>query len=257
MELHVVEDRDGASESLYMRCTGRPLHGFEFLPSGDVLVSARHPIDGGQTPVDLLVLRPNPVTSQCEEVRNLTNNTTTEGVSRDFALSPDKSRVALFHGTGTGTTEPASGTLRLATVPVDGSSAPSLVPGADNAPADPGVGPRWIAGGARITWGQLRDLDDSGLSHGSGQISAVDVTGGAVKRVTQGRIGVNETNDYEGQFAFGIGQGCDIATGPLPSLVGLGSLGSAAATLACLLARRSRRRLPPAPSKGAPTEPTG
>lgn len=128
---------------------------------------------------------------------------------------------------------------RLATVPVDGSSAPAFVPGSPVIGADPGIGPRWVAGGTAITWGQARRSQGMGLPIGLGAVAVIPAAGGSVRTLVEGHMdqGANPS-EGEYRFVYGVGQGCSAAPGGAPSFV---TLGGAALGIAAFVRRRRRR----------------
>lgn len=231
-ELHVVEDKPGATAELAMSCSLSSASSFDFLADGTIVAAVRHPVtasDGGVTaPMDLLVYRANPTTKRCEVVRNLTNNTSDQSIARDLALSPDKTSIAFFSGTG------------LATVPVDGSQPPRFVPGAAMG-VDYGLGPRWAAGGTALTWGQQKHFQGGGLPVGAGHVVAISVEGGRQRSVAEGSMDQRPDGDggalVEYRFTYGFGQGCSATPGALTGGVGLAG---AAGLAAALVARRRR-----------------
>lgn len=235
-ELHVVEDKDGATAELAMTCSLSSPSSFDFLADGEIVAAVRHPVtapDGGvAAPMDLLVYRANPTTKRCEVVRNLTNNTSDESIARDLALSPDKTRIAFFSGGG------------LATVPVDGSLPPRFVPGATFG-ADHGLGPRWAAGGTALTWGQQIQTPGGGdlLPMGLGRVVTIPAEGGAQRSVAEGSSGLRPDGDggtvLEYRVTYGFGQGCSAAPGA-GQTGGMGFAG-AAGLVAAIVARKRRR----------------
>jgi hypothetical protein len=241
-ELYVVEDSAGATASRVMHCAASGPTSFDFLPDGTIVAATRHVVStsgGDQTPMDLLVYRANATTGECEIVRNLTNNTTSDAIARDLALSPDKSQIAFFSGFGTGFALDPNNNLGLFTVPVDGSHAAAQVPGTARA-ADPGIGPRWVAGGTAITWGQVDAVQ--GAPGSAGHQVSIPAGGGTPRTVVTGSViqvpdgDGGTTVDY--RVTYGIGQGCGVSRGPLSG--GLMAAGGALG-FAALVARRRRR----------------
>lgn len=242
-ELYVVEDKAGATAELVMRCSDSGVRNFDFLPDGSIVAAARHTVPSGGEEVlsmNLLVYRPNATTKQCEVVRNLTGNTAPDAVARDLALSPDKTQVAFFAGTGTGFANSAKDALSLFTVPVDGSRPAAQVPGSEGL-ADPGIGPRWVAGGAMLTWGKQALMQSNTLPIGLGQVVSIAAGGGTQLRIAEGAV--HETMAGDGgvrtsfRFTYGIGQGCNATAGaPCNEVVFAGALGG----LAMFVARRRR-----------------
>ncbi|HVH45946.1 MAG TPA: hypothetical protein VM925_26535, partial [Labilithrix sp.] len=240
-ELYVVEDKAGATPQLVMSCSGSAVSSFDFLPDGPIVATARHVVSldaGDETPGDLLVYRANATTKQCEIARNLTGHQSSTKVARDLALSPDKSLVAFFSGTGSGVVGDSNNELRLFTVPVDGSSPAAPVPGT-GAGADPGIGPRWAAGGTALTWGQFKDAVGGGLPTGVGQVVSAPASGGTPRTIAQGDLGQNGSNSGEYRFTYGIGQGCSVTPGTMSN--GFVMVGGGALALVLVARRRQRR----------------
>ena len=108
-ELYAVEDREGAKgelldalrlvQHLELRLLGRRFdHRGRAPPSAG---KCRDPDDPNLT-MNLVIYRANATTKECEVVRRLTQNDVKGAVTRDLALSPDKSTVAFFSGVGDG-----------------------------------------------------------------------------------------------------------------------------------------------------------
>jgi MYXO-CTERM domain-containing protein len=238
-ELYLIEDRAGASATRVMHCLGSTPASFDFLPDGTIVAATRHWISTpgiDARPMDLLVYRANATTGECEIGRNLTNNTTDNAVARDLALSPDKSQIAFFAGTGSGDLIDTSGNyLGLFLVNADGSGAVRQIPGTSASGASSGTAPRWAAGGTAITWG-------GPLLAGVPQQLSVPLTGGVPRLVAA--TTATQKPDLDGgssseiRFVYGIGQGCSVSRGPLSTgfMAAAGALGFGA-----LIARRRRR----------------
>ena len=121
-EIYSVEDRDGAGAELLMRCSAFGISSYDFLPDGTIVAAVVKPgpapdpdspdIEPTQV-MDLVVLRANAETKQCEVSRSLTQNTAPGSVARDLALSPDKSKVAFFSGLGNGSGIPMTAQTRV------------------------------------------------------------------------------------------------------------------------------------------------
>jgi MYXO-CTERM domain-containing protein len=243
-ELYVAEDKVGATPELVMRCTGSGVRSFDFLPDGSIVATARHLASadsGAPLTMNALVYRAN-ATKECEVARNLTNNTLPNAVARDLALSPDKTQIAFFSGTGTGFANTSNDALALVTVPVDGSRPATQVPGSAG-PADPGIGPRWVAGGTMLTWGRFATMGNGGgLPMGVGHVASIPAAGGTPRTLATGSAEQISLPDGGSQMSirltYGIGQGCGV------SAVGAGSpfvAATGAIGLAALVARRKRR----------------
>jgi hypothetical protein len=250
-ELWVVEDKPGATAELAMRCNDSGLTHFDFLPNGNIVASARHTVAldaGDQTPMDLLVYTANATTKNCEIVKNLTNNTVSTAVARDLALSPDKTTVAFFAGTGTGvpTGNSLNNVTTVYTVPVDGSRTAAAVPGAVGI-ADFGAGPRWAAGGTVITWGQNSMNPFGGGGGGSvpfTKIASIPADGGEIVTVSDSRFDYVPLPDggrvIDYHLRYGMGQGCAMAPGVISNGVVL-AFGVAGVVTVIARRRRSKR----------------
>ncbi len=223
-----------------MRCEGSGLTHFDVLPNGNIVASARH-----SGTMDVLVYRANATTKQCEVERNLTNNTAENAIARDIALSPDKSTIAFFSGSGAGYVAPAKeeavNVVSLFTVPVDGSRPAAQVPGATGL-GDLGIGPRWVAGGVFITWGQHNGSQPTGaLTDSVGRIASIPAKGGKTTIVTEAKLSAAAKpgggTSYENRYRFGMGQGCSASPAHLSSGFSgaLGLLG-----IAMLVMRRAK-----------------
>lgn len=224
-QIFTTPDANGSTATSFMTCPttmyGVPRQ-FDFLPDGSVLVSALAPPgDGAPGPRDLVILKPNAGSQVCEVVRNLTALIGPSGsVANDFSLSPDKKRVAFLRDNTNG-----SGTPSLFMAPVDGTTPPAAVGGA---PTSGGTtGPRWVAGGAMLSWGQ------NGFSLGSDAgvgVAVISSGGGSFAAV------VTPTNVTSG-YAFGNGTSlCSIGIAGGSTVTGIGAL----VGFAALLVRRRR-----------------
>jgi len=253
-ELYSVEDRDGASAELQMRCSAFGISSYDFLPDGTILAAVNTlqldadagdgdddgdddgpgGVTGGNV-MNIAVIRPNAATKECEIVRALTQNTATWSVARDLALSPDKSKVAYFGGTGSGIGVPGDPqNLSLNVLAVDGSGG-GVVKGVRVGTADPGIGPRWAAGGAALTWGKTNGV--TGLNS-VGTVASIPAAGGVEREVATGAYTVSEDGEVtEVIMISGIGQGCGVSRGTVPSGVFAAGAGLG---LAALVARRRR-----------------
>ncbi len=228
-QISTTPDTNGGATTTFMTCPtamfGSPRE-FDFLPDGSVLVtSLTPPGDGATGPQDLVILKPNAGTQVCELVHNLTNLPGPGGsVASDFSLSPDKKRVAFIRQDNTGTNTPA-----LFVAAIDGATPPAAVSGAPTFGAVSGSGPRWIAGGALLSWGQ------SGVSLGTDAgtgVAVISAGGGSlVTAVTP--------NTTSSAYSFGNGTAfCSIGIAGGSTVTGIGSL----LGLAALIARRRRAK---------------
>lgn len=230
-------DQNDATPSVLMRCSGI-LRTFDFLPSGDVIASLQSPGDGGTTSAfDLVVLRPNAVSKECEVVRNLTN-LAAGSLVQAAALSPDGTRVAYLVNDSAVDAGAAHDSTRLAVATVDGSSAPRLVEGVPfSAGAEPLIGfrpvaPRWVAGGTALTFQILQSAIDAG--DGGGQdypaVAVVSASGGDVRAVA--------VSDAEASHIVTAMGGCSVARGAGSGMMAFAGL----SVLVGLIARRRRER---------------
>ena len=128
--------------------------------------------------------------------------------------------------------------MTLHVLAVDGSGG-GAVPGVSGGTADPGIGPRWVAGGAALTWGKT----SSGAVLPVGAIASIPAAGGVERTLATGKYTTNIDPDGGGLepdevvVVSGIGQGCGVSHGPLSS----GTLAVGAGVgLAALVARRRR-----------------
>ena len=134
--------------AVVMTCTGTLPNQFEALPNGEFLVSQRS--GNESTPANLIIYSVD-ATRACTNPRDLTKLVTNGSAqyARDFALSPDRVRIAFASLTDAG-----AGQMRV--VSLDGGAiltAPVL--GAQR-------GPRWVGGGAFLSWGVSANAFDAG-----------------------------------------------------------------------------------------------
>ena len=224
-QLFTAVDANGSTAANFMTCP-TSMYGvpgqFDFLPDGSVLVSALAPPgDGAKGPTDLVILKPNAATQVCELVRNLTTLDGPSGSAADeFALSPDKKRVAFLRNDASG-----SQNASLFIAAVDGTTPPAAVGGAPSFGGT--VGPRWIAGGSMLSWGQ------NGVSLGSDAgvgVAVISSGGGTLATVVT-------PSAVTSGYAFGPGTSfCSIGIAGGSTLTGIGAL----AGFAALLVRRRR-----------------
>lgn len=242
-DLYVVEDAAGAVPSLLMHCDDSQVSSFEFLPDGSIAATTRHKatdvVDGDTTPMNLLIYRPNAATKQCEIVRNVTNHTKSDAVTRGLSLSPDKTRLAFLDGTGSGSISqnPTENALGVYWVKVDGSAAAERVPGAPQTGVQLAGGTRWAAGGTVLTWTEAGSATELGAG---GRIVALPI-GGERAVVKEGTS--SQSSDDAGQILHievvqGAGQGC--STGPGGAPFGALALGGAVGVLGLVLRRKRK-----------------
>jgi hypothetical protein len=229
-QILVADDADNATPTPMMTCSGTVLE-YDFLADGTVIASAAVPLaDGAPPATDLVVLRPNAVTKECEVVKNLTNLASNTGsVATDFSLSPDKRRVAFLMSDNTVDAGAGITNSVLFTAAVDGSQPPAKVPGVPYGAATRGQGPRWIAGGTALAWGQSQSTIDAGDAGGMA-VAVVSAGGGNARAVVA-------TSATDGVSAIGNTL-CSMSHGPGSALMAFGSL----AAFVGLVARRRRRR---------------
>ena len=223
-ELYAVEDREGAKGERLMHCGSSSISSYDFMADGSIIAAVHtralgnaEPPDDPHLTMNLVIYRANATTKECEVVRRLTQNDAKGAVTRDLALSPDKSTVAFFSGIGDGSSFALSpnNILSLYTSAVDGSRA-GQVPGSTGN-ADPGIGPRWVAGGTAITWGKT-NYGAQGMP--IGHVASIPAAGGMERTVAQGSSSAGQGPDgptTELQMVYGMGQGCGIARGAAPT----------------------------------------
>lgn len=242
-QIVVADDSATATPAVYMTCsslasntTERPSK-FDFLPDGSVIVGQRTAFgDSGLGPEDILVFKPDATTKACTLVRNLTNQANDGGVkypaATNFELSPDHTRIAYLvsdpnlDGGNVSTTS-------VWTASVDGLTPPAPLPNAPARGAIVGVGPRWLAGGALLSWPQDQRSLDAGTSTNPNQTILVAPAAGGAPRIVD-NSGSGATGNV---FAISTGSACTIAAGGGSGLAGLGALGA----IAALFGRRRRR----------------
>ena len=146
----------------------------------------------------------NPTTKACTTSRNISKVTSNTGNSaaRSFLLSPDKTKVA-FH-----VADDATDTQHVEVAPVDGSS-DAVDMGAASSFSQ---GPRWVAGGAFLSWGVLGSSVDGGMvgSNSNYAIVTAQVGSDAGPRtavVATDAVGTVAINQSTCSFGAGIGSG--------------------------------------------------
>lgn len=215
-ELYVVEDREGATATLAMTCSGTAPQTFDFLPDGSIVAAVTEFAEGGGSSAsNVVVYEANETTKICTIARKLTANADEDVAIGDVALSPDKTTVAFFSGG------------RLVTAPVDGSRPPAVVPGSQEG-ADIGIGPRWIAGGSAITWGQSLHAGVISIPFGAGHVVWIPAAGGTQRSVVAGgaelKLQADGGAEQTLRTTYGIGQGCSAAPGLVRGSAGLATL---------------------------------
>jgi hypothetical protein len=226
-QISIVDDSATPTVTRFMTCNGVTQIPFEvdFLGDGTVLVSAIVAVDGGGNVQELLVMRPGPDTS-CTIVRNLSALGTDLSFARDFSLSPDKKSFAFLRQDALEDTGVPGSSVFVG--PVSGASAPTRVAGA---PRGGGItGPRWIAGGTALAWGQAGAT--VGASDAGTAVVVLPVEGGTVRVVAAGTASEHVTAMGNSFFncAMAVGGGGSMVTGL-----------SALAAFVTLLARRRRK----------------
>lgn len=243
----VAEDRDGSPLSVHMTCPGRAPKEFDFLSDGAVIASMPADVDVDRE----LVIFDRDSTGACVERRrwgknpsfdsvNVVSNPIRAAVPHDFALSPDRSQVAYLQDVGT----PPTGAVYVADV--TGSRPPRQV-----STTLPGVnGPRWIAGGALLTWSVDLVVDagasDAGDAGDAGAPTPVTRrTGIGIVPAAGGQDRIVATDVGDASVAVGLGNGSSNigyfgcaagGAGPEPAKV------AAALCVVALLAHRRRKR---------------
>jgi len=224
-------DAANGSPTLVMSCAGKTPTQFDLLPGGQVIVSQNVLLDGGgsnDSETNIFVYAIDPATKACNLTRNISQRVAGEAGSNgfrgayafDFSLSPDKTHVAYR------TSSENDGPREVFVARVDGTTPPrsiaSPLSGAE-------VGPRWVGGGAFITWAIAgRELD---AGHGGTVIAVHSSDGGTVRAAAASAPG-NSTfaisnGGYSCTFAPAVGSGV--------------SLFGVAGILALRLVRRRRR----------------
>jgi hypothetical protein len=233
-QIMTADDADDATPSLYMACTASRFNSFEMLPDGNVLANVAISLDGGAAALDIFVLRPNAVTKECEVVKNLTNLTTPQSSASGMSLSPDGLRVAYINEDTSTDAGGAPTKAALFVANVDGLTPAAQVPGAPlGAPHDQNIavprnGPRWVAGGSSLTWGQNAATIDAG--DGGIAIAVIPAAGGTATAVA---------TSGPGHVVFVASSSCSIAQSGGSAVMAFGSLG---AFIALAIRRRRKSR---------------
>ena len=228
-QIMTANDADDATPTVFMTCTGTGSpQEFDLLGDGSAIVSVNVPLpDASNGAIDLWVYRPDATTKACTVVRNLTNLPAQGSVAQDFSLSPDKKRVAFLRFDNT--TDAGGPGYAAFTAPVDGTSLPALVPGAPAYGGVNGEGPRWIAGGAAVSWGQTATSFDAGVGTvGTAVVVSSQATG----------LRAVATSTDSSSTIYAIGNFCSVGWGAGSSATAVGSI----AALLALVVRRRRRR---------------
>lgn len=209
-------DAPDAPLTTLMSCTGPTPRQFRILPSGDVVVTQSL---GDDQPQDLLVYPVDAASKECGTPKNLTNfevtDTGTPSTAIDFSLSPDKTRIAYL------SSDASTGVIDIRVVPVDGSSPPAPVA---SPLAAAHQGPRWVAGGAFITWGiSAEQLDAGAPGAGAEQVIAVVASNGAgpARAAAVGPAGTKTYAVGNGGCSFGPAVGSGVSLFGITALAGL------------------------------------
>jgi hypothetical protein len=215
-------DQEGATATLMMSCTGVAPNQFDLLPSGEVLVSQQQGA-GPAAATNLHVYSVTPGTKECVAARNLSGVTSTNGLSfaGDFSLSPDKSVVAYK------TMDDTTNASVIRVVKVDGTGTPTTVA----TPLEGAYrGPRWVGGGAYLSWGIIGAQFDAGINGTAVAVVGVGIDGGVARAAASAPSGATEAIG-NGYFTCGFAP----AVGSSVSLFGLAGI------FALRLVRRRRR----------------
>jgi hypothetical protein len=197
-------DAANAAPTLLMSCTGEAPSQFDFLPSGEVIVSQAS--GTGNEKVSNIVAYPiTAATKACGAARNISQLTSTSANSfaADFSLSPDKTRVAYQ------TNDDTAAKQEVVVARVDGTTPPVSIA----APlSGSNRGPRWVGGGAFITWGINGAQFDAGLTGnavavvaadgGAGRAAAISQPGTTTQAIGNGRFSCS--------FAPAVGSGVSV-----------------------------------------------
>lgn len=221
-------DADGQTPTLIMTCKlgVRPIQ-YDILPDGSVLVADRFALaDGAPAPQDLVLLTPNAATKECEVVRSVGKMPDRPGAFvSEFRISPDRQRVAFLASGYEFDGAPTS--IYTANIAVD--NPPSKLPGTPDGGSL--ESPRFLAGGAMISWG----LQGTFLGGDASTASiAVVPAGGGTPTAVKERTTPNNT-----LFAIGDGSwiGCGFANAGGSGVAAIFGAGG----LAGLIARRRRK----------------
>jgi hypothetical protein len=218
--LKIVRDEPGATVNTFMDCNSAfqpasvgfftipaqtKIYQFDLLPDGSAIVATQlSTVDAGNF-IQILVLHPDATTHQCQFVRSFSG--AQSGTARDFSVSPDKKSVA-FLGSQSGN----DGTFSLYVAPIDGTSPPVAVPGAPNQSTE-GQGPRWVAGGHTLVWGQGAITDGGSIA----TVFAVPATGGVSTPIAS-------SSDSAEAF-YSVGNSCNVAFENASPVAGFALLG--------------------------------
>jgi hypothetical protein len=214
-------DQEGATATLLMSCTGEVPSQFDVLPSGEVIVSQAT----GTNNDKVVQIQAYPVTAGtkvCGSPRNISKLSSTSGGSRawDFSLSPNgKTSVAYL------AYDDVSGLTDVRVAAVDGSSAPTSAGGIGGASG----GPRWVGGGAFLSWGADGTQFDAGISGTS--VAVAKASGGTARSAVSAPAGDGTHTIGNGYFSCGFAP----AVGSGVSLFGIAGI------LGLRVARRRRR----------------
>jgi len=202
-QIATATDATPSTRNVLMTCTGESANQLDFLANGNVIVS--QPTGSGSArAVNIFVYAIDPATKACSVVRNLSNVTSTGGGSyaRDFSLSPDRTRVAYVASVN-------GGPVQAYVAAVDGSSAPVVIP---RGTVSGFGGPRWVGGGAYVTFEAAATSVDAGASGAAIAVATPD--GGSVRasvgpRASSGIFGIG--NGFVGcSFAPAAGSGASL-----------------------------------------------
>ena len=164
-----ANDVADASPALLMSCSGSEPLQIDVLANGDVVVAQFVGNPEGAT--NILVYPIDPATKACGPARNL-SLLTDNSYARDFALSPDRTRVAYAAW------DSATNQQELLVARVDGTTPPvsvaSPLGGANR-------GARWVGSGAFITWGIDGVQLDAGITGNA--VAVVPSDGGVARAV--------------------------------------------------------------------------
>ncbi len=201
---------------------------FDILPDGNILAAVQGAADASSAALSLEVLMPQ-ATGQhnCQLVRQLAASIYD---AADYALSPDKTKVAFLTSTTDGSVK------SLFVVPVDGSSPPVRVAGAPDGGAFQGHGPHWSADGAWIVWGESATaLQTLGIDAAVSSDNVVGIS------ATGGKLSVMAMPDASTTSAYAVGNSCTLGSSHSSSDVAFAGF---AAFLGLVVRRRRGRKSP-------------
>ena len=170
-----ISDVPGATAKIVMTCVGGAPAQLATLPSGEILVAGTTATSQGL--YFLTAYTPDPTTKACSNARDLSKLATTgTSTAQDFSISPDKTKIAFV------TTPDAGMSKQIRVINVDGSLVSST-------PIAYGTGPRWVGGGAFLTWPATQATFDASVTSTGAVIAVSQVDGGGLHQITTATSG--------------------------------------------------------------------